>query len=67
MLVKSKAKIAPPWKVAFICSLLLASTAFAEDIPPTADTLLLVDSINTAAWSIIGTLWALIFAVTWKG
>lgn len=29
--------------------------------------LLLIGSINSATWSIVGTLWALIFAVTWKG
>lgn len=60
----------PPWKVAIwilAVSLFVASTVFAEDIPPTADTLLLVDTITGAAWSIVGSIWALIFATTWKG
>jgi hypothetical protein len=27
----------------------------------------IIDTINSGAWSIVGSLWALIFATTWKG
>lgn len=27
----------------------------------------IVESINHAAWAVVGSLWAVIFATTWKG